>query len=245
MDELLALLACPETGCTDLSFEGDPLGEGVIRSAEGRVYPVIEGAPRMLPGDLLKPFLEERDPTFTTRWPEVARWLEDAAEPDPAKLETLLAYSFQHVDLGNQVPRVEDWHGVLTHFLDGVPLDSFGEDTVLDVGCGGGGQAYAMASHAKLIVGLDLSCGFENILKFERHPNRFYVQGDLMRPPFRKGAFDSMYSHGVLHHTPDPTASFNAVAPLVRHGGRIMAWVYGLDEMRLSYRISHLTWLRP
>ena len=139
MDELLALLACPETGCTDLSFEGDPLGEGVIRSAEGRVYPVIEGAPRMLPGDLLKPFLEERDPTFTTRWPEVARWLEDAAEPDPAKLETLLAYSFQHVDLGNQVPRVEDWHGVLTHFLDGVPLDSFGEDTVLDVGCGGGG----------------------------------------------------------------------------------------------------------
>ena len=24
-----------------------------------------------------------------------------------------------------------------------------------------------------------------------------------------------------------------------------MAWVYGLEEMRLSYRISHLTWLRP
>ncbi|MHC4836678.1 MAG: methyltransferase domain-containing protein [Planctomycetota bacterium] len=245
MDELLALLACPETGCSELTFEGDPDGEGVIRTSEGRAYPVIGGVPRMLPADLLKPFLEHREPTFTTRWPDVGAWIADAAEPDPAVLRTLLAYSYAHDSLTDGEVHAERWREALQNYLDGVPLSSFANDVVLDVGCGSGGQSWAMAPNARLVVGLDLSTGFETVLRFERHPNRFYVQGDLMRPPFRPGAFDAIYSHGVLHHTPDPRASFDAVAPLCRAGGRIMVWVYGLDEMRWSYRMSHMAWLRP
>jgi len=99
--------------------------------------------------------------------------------------------------------------------------------------------------HAQTIVGLDLSCGVEVARRRDARTNSFYVQGDLRRPPFRPEAFDTMYSNGVLHHTPDPAASFASAASLVRPGGRVSVWVYGLDEMRWTYRLSHLTWLRP
>ena len=92
---------------------------------------------------------------------------------------------------------------------------------------------------------LDLSRGVELANRRDVNPNSFYVQGDLRRPPFGPGAFDALYSNGVLHHTPEPQVSFRSVAPLVRDGGEVFVWVYGLDDMRWSYRVSHLTFLRP
>jgi len=79
----------------------------------------------------------------------------------------------------------------------------------------------------------------------KRDPKGFYVQGDLRRPPFQAGAFEALYSNGVLHHTPDPQASFQAVTRLLKPDGCASIWVYGLKGMRLSYRLSHLSWMRP
>ncbi len=245
MEELLPLLACPETGETDLRYEGTA-DEGLIHTPSGRAYPVIGGVPRMLPADLLAPFLARLVPDYATRWPAVATWLQNPPAPDPAVLDTLMAYSFQHVDMGDERPMVPEWTDRLDRYLDGIAADSFAGEAVLDVGCGGAGQAWVMATRCRLMVGLDLSTGFENVLKFADRPaNLRFVQGDLARPPFRAGAFDTVYSHGVLHHTPDPDASYRGVVTLTRPGGRFLAWVYGLDGMRLSYRLSHLSWLRP
>src|SRR5213593_2704644 len=46
-----------------------------------------------------------------------------------------------------------------------------------------------------------------------------FVETDLNRPGLRRGAFDVVYSSGVLHHTPDPRASFARMARLARPGG--------------------------
>ena len=45
-----------------------------------------------------------------------------------------------------------------------------------------------------------------------------FVETDLRRPGLRAGAFDVVYSSGVLHHTPDPRASFARLAALARPG---------------------------
>ncbi len=245
MDALLSLLACPVTGETGLTFEGDPSGEGLIRSPGGRAWPVIGGVPRMLPPDLLAPFLRAHFPDFATRHPDVARWLTDAPEAEPAVLETLLDYSFQHVDLADSAPLVDDWRATWDRFQPGLPPEAFAGEVVLEVGCGEGRHAWLVSQHARTLVGLDLSRGVEVARRRDPRPNAFYVQGDLRRPPFRPGAFDAFYSNGVLHHTPDPRGSFDSAARLVRAGGRAALWVYGLDEMRWSYRLSHLTFLRP
>src|SRR2546421_603888 len=53
-----------------------------------------------------------------------------------------------------------------------------------------------------------------------------FVETDLQRPGLKRGAFDVVYSSGVLHHTPDPRASFARLAQLARPGGTIVLGVY-------------------
>jgi SAM-dependent methyltransferase len=53
-----------------------------------------------------------------------------------------------------------------------------------------------------------------------------FVETDLQRPGLRRGAFDVVYSSGVVHHTPDPRASFARIAELARPGGLVVLGVY-------------------
>ncbi len=53
-----------------------------------------------------------------------------------------------------------------------------------------------------------------------------FVETDLRRPGLKEGSFDVVYSSGVLHHTPDPRASFARLAQLARPGGTIVLGVY-------------------
>src|SRR5262245_66196638 len=53
-----------------------------------------------------------------------------------------------------------------------------------------------------------------------------FVETDLARPGLRRGAFDLVYSSGVVHHTHDPRASFGKLAELARPGGAIVLGVY-------------------
>ena len=248
-DALLPLLACPVSG-EALAYEPDASDapgsiDGVMRSPGGRVYPVIGGVPRLLPPDLLLPFLKHVYPEVLSRRPEIGAWLQSVPDPEPAVLETLTGYSFQHVDLADDELLVDDWRFTWDRFQPGLPPEAMAGEVVLDVGCGEGRHAWLVAQHARTLVGLDLSRGVELSRRRDARETSFYVQGDLRRPPFRPEVFDTFYSNGVLHHTPVPAESFAAVARLVRRGGRVSFWVYGLEGMRLTYRLSHLTWVRP
>ncbi len=244
MKDLLEILACPVSG-QPLHLTGGA-DEGILTTPDGaHVYPVIGGIPRMLPPDLLAPFLRTAFPDFVKRWPQIAPGLEGVPDPEPEVLDTLTAYSHQHVELADGEKLEDDWRATWDRFQPGLPPTAFARQVVLEVGCGDGRHAWVVAEHARLMVGLDLSRGVELAARRDARPNQRFVQGDLRRPPFRPGAFDALYSNGVLHHTPHPKASFCAVVPLVRPGGLVSVWVYGLDDMRWSYRVSHLTWLRP
>lgn len=245
MRSFLELLACPVSGESGLDLLGST-ADGVLRTPSGRVYPVIGGVPRLLPPDLLAPFLTRAYPEFVRRWPAVAETIAEAVEPPvPEVLRTLTAYDFQHVDLADAALPVDDWRATWARFQPGVEPGAFAGETVLEVGCGEGRHAWLVGAHASRLIGLDLSRGVEVARRRDSRANALYVQGDLHRPPLVPGAFDALYSNGVLHHTPAPRSAFEAVVPLVRAGGRVFVWVYGLDEMRWWYRASHLSWLRP
>lgn len=99
---------------------------------------------------------------------------------------------------------------------------------VLDAGCGMGRYALAAIALGAEVVALDQSDSLERLIE-ESHtnPKLHVVQGDLLRPPFKKEQFDFVYSHGVLHHTADTKAAFFSVAGLVKPGGLLSVWVYG------------------
>ena len=104
------------------------------------------------------------------------------------------------------------------------------EATIADVGCGTGQMSLFLARAGRRIVGADLTRASLRLAAAAAH--RFglggvqFVQMDLNRPALRRGAFDVVYSSGVLHHTPDPRAAFAQLATLARPGGMIIVGLY-------------------
>ena len=99
---------------------------------------------------------------------------------------------------------------------------------VLDGGCGAGRFAEIAAGYGAELVALDYSSAVDAAQKtLERFPNVDIVQGDLLDPPFRQGAFDFGYSIGVVQHTPDPDRVIANILRCVRPGGGYALTIYG------------------
>ncbi len=98
---------------------------------------------------------------------------------------------------------------------------------VLDAGCGAGRYMDLAARAGAEVVGMDLSLAVEvaqeNLGTF---PKCHFLQADLLSPPFLPGAFDFVYSIGVLHHTPSPRQGFLRLARMLQPGGEMATWVY-------------------
>ena len=96
---------------------------------------------------------------------------------------------------------------------------------VLDVGCGGGILAEAMASRGAIVTGIDLSekpLGVARLHLYESGQKVEYRQvaaEDLARE--MPAAFDVVTCMEMLEHVPDPSSIVRACAQLVRPGGDV------------------------
>ena len=105
-----------------------------------------------------------------------------------------------------------------------------GDARILEVGCGTGQMSLYLTRADRLVVAADLTRA--SLLLGQIAARRFglarvqFVETDLRRPGLRAGAFDVVYASGVLHHTPDPRASFARIAALARPGGFIIIGLY-------------------
>lgn len=109
--------------------------------------------------------------------------------------------------------------------------EDFAGRVVFEGGCGKGRHSELVARFgAKDIVSVDLGESVFVAFQNTRHlPNAHIVLGDLTHPPV-KPVFDLAFSVGVLHHMPKPEVGAKSVSGVVRDGGRVVYWVYGLEN---------------
>jgi arsenite methyltransferase len=98
---------------------------------------------------------------------------------------------------------------------------------VLDAGCGAGTALRQFVDYPATVAAVDISEAiFACHARFGDRANVQFAQADLAELPFREGAFDVIWSAGVLHHTPDTFKSLAALRRHLRPGGRIILYVY-------------------
>src|SRR5262249_17976329 len=87
--------------------------------------------------------------------------------------------------------------------------------------------ARLLGGHGARVVGVDLSSAVDKAAALSAgFPDVLIAQADLLDPPVAEGAFDLVYSIGVLHHTPDPRRAFAQIARRVKPGGRLAVGLY-------------------
>ena len=113
---------------------------------------------------------------------------------------------------------------------------------MLDVGCGGGLLAEAMARKGARVTGIDLA---DDLLQVARlHALESGVELDYRLESAEThalshaGAYEIVTCMEMLEHVPDPTAVIDALAQLVRPGGHV--FVSTLNRTLKSYALAVL-----
>jgi SAM-dependent methyltransferase len=115
-----------------------------------------------------------------------------------------------------------------------------GDARIVEVGCGTGQMSLFLATAHRVVVGADLTraslaLGATAAARYGLDRVCF-VETDLNRPGLLAGAFDVVYTSGVLHHTPDPRAAFASVARLAKPGGIVVLGLYN-TYARIPHRL--------
>jgi ubiquinone/menaquinone biosynthesis C-methylase UbiE len=85
-----------------------------------------------------------------------------------------------------------------------------GQEAVLDVACGPGLVAAALAPRAGVVVGIDVTAAMlsraAEVAGERRASNARFVRGDVTHLPFPDARFDRVVSRRAFHHFPEPAA---------------------------------------
>jgi SAM-dependent methyltransferase len=113
---------------------------------------------------------------------------------------------------------------------------------VLEIGCGLGTDGAQFAEAGAIYTGVDLTEAAIDLARkrFQLFdlPGEFRV-ADAENLDFADESFDVVYSHGVLHHTPDTAAAVAEVHRVLKPGGRAIVMLYhrGSYNYRVGIRI--------
>jgi len=110
-----------------------------------------------------------------------------------------------------------------------VPFATMAGRRVVELGCGAGYDAYAFATAGADYTGVDITP--QNPVRTRDHLALYgyackTVQGDAEQLPFVSAHFDTAFSNGVLHHTPDLGAAVRETFRVLRSGGEFYIILY-------------------
>jgi ubiquinone/menaquinone biosynthesis C-methylase UbiE len=112
------------------------------------------------------------------------------------------------------------------HLRETVRFRDYAGQRVMELGCGLGSDGASFAAAGARYVGVDLSLVSLGIAARRPALRGRLVCGDGERLPFRDGAFDAVYSYGVIHHTPQTESVVDEFFRVLVAGGRAVVMIY-------------------
>ncbi len=113
---------------------------------------------------------------------------------------------------------------------------------VLEIGCGLGTDGAQFAKAGADYTGIDLTNAAIELARkrfaLSGLPGEFRV-ADAENLDFADDSFDLVYSHGVLHHTPDTALAVREIHRVLKPGGRAIVMLYhrGSYNYRIGIRV--------
>src|SRR5512134_866438 len=142
---------------------------------------------------------------------------------DPAELEKFSKLAHRWWDPEGEFRPLHDIDPLrLDWIAQHAPLEG---SKVLDVGCGGGILAEAMARRGAQVTGIDLSDKALRVAQLHLHESKVAVHYEKSSVEDYAAAhareFDVVTCMELLEHVPEPAAMVTACARLVRPGGQV------------------------
>ena len=201
----------------------------------GRVYPVVDGIPRLL---------DETLPGIGEKRAEIAGWVELAKEqgwyePDD-EVDRVLPYVCRDLGWDDRNWRANE------HSFD-LLLERFVRPgmRVLEVGAAKCWAAQHLIARGVEYVAADiLDDPNIGLGRGAFYGDFLRVQADGEHLPFEDGAFDLVYCVATLHHALDLGRMVSELARVTRRGGTVAALNEGTRALRRSGRLVHTRWLK-
>lgn len=239
--KLLQYLSCPY--CNGMfaldSFEGnrDIIIQGSLLCNKcGRIYPIIDTIPRILPDQILNSVIKYHIVffrRFNDKFKSITKnHIVDSDDNNwwNAEKKTIESYSYQWNKFKFMI---EEWEDVFKFSIQPIEPSFFKDKFGLDAGCGFGRSMYYALKYGAEMIGIDLSnavkAASENLREFR---NVHLIQADIFHLPFKEDIFNFIYNIGVLQHLPDPKKGFVHLTKYLKKESPIFIWVYAKGKGR-------------
>ena len=142
---------------------------------------------------------------------------------DPAELEKFSALAAKWWDPTSEFKPLHEINPLRLNWIDSIaPLAG---KRVLDIGCGGGILAEAMAQKGASVMGIDLADKPLKVAALHKLESGVPVDYECIGAEDlaarESGTFDVITCMEMLEHVPDPASTVRACAALVRPGGQV------------------------